>query len=66
VADWVENEVLEGEELFDRTLPPAEKRAHSRDELLQSERFGEVVVCAGVEPFDAIGERIARSQEQDR
>ena len=42
------------------------QRVESGDELREGERLGEVVVPAGREACEAVGERIAGRQEDDR
>ena len=44
----------------------AQKRPDARDELLEGERLDEVVVGAGLEACDAVGDLVARGQHQDR
>ncbi len=44
----------------------AQERAQARLQLADVERLDEVVVGAGVETVDAIGDRVARRQDQDR
>ncbi len=41
-------------------------RAHACQQLLERERLDEVVVGARVEPADAIGDRVARCQDENR
>ena len=43
-----------------------EQRAHPHEQLLDRERLHEIVVAAGVEARDPIGDRIAGGQKQDR
>ena len=69
VGDRVERQVIEGERA--RTIvvvasAPAQQRAHARHQLAQRERLDEVVVGAGVEAGDAVVDRVARGQHQDR
>src|SRR5439155_17273615 len=42
------------------------ERSDAREELVESKGLHEVVVGAGVEPFDPIADRRARGQHQDR
>ena len=43
----------------------AQQRAHPREQFLEGERLGQVVVGAGVEAGDPLGHRIAGGQHQD-
>ena len=45
---------------------PAEQRSHAGEQLVARERLHEVVVGAGVEARDAVVDRVARGQHQDR
>ena len=47
-----------------RPALPAQQRADARGELVELERLHEVIVGAGVEARDAIGDRVARGQDQ--
>ena len=49
-----------------RPALPAQQRADARRELVELERLDEVIVGAGVEARDAIGDRIARGEDQHR
>ena len=44
----------------------AEQRADAGQQLLERERLDEVVVGAGVEARDAVRDRVARREHQDR
>ena len=44
----------------------AEQRAHAREQLGERERLDDVVVGAGIEPRDAVGDLVARRQHQHR
>lgn len=44
----------------------ADQRTHTGAEFIEIERFDKVIVGAGVEPFDAIGDRVARGEDQHR
>ena len=44
----------------------AQQRAQPDDDLLDVKRLGDVVIAAGVEAGQAIGQRVARGQEQHR
>ena len=37
-----------------------------RDELAKGKRLGQIVVRAGIEPLDAVIDRVARREHQDR
>ena len=52
--------------LLDGPAGAAQQRSQPRAELLQRERLDEVVVGAGVEAFDAVGDGVARGQHQHR
>src|SRR5207302_11049525 len=45
---------------------PAQERAQTRQQLLQAEGLGEVIIGAEVQTLDAILDRIARAQNDDR
>ena len=45
---------------------PAQQGADPGEQLLERERLHQVVVGAGLEPLDAVGDRVARGQHQDR
>ena len=62
----VEREVGDGEHVAGAGCAAAQQRAHARDQLLDRERLDEVVVGAGVEPGDALGDGVAGGQQQDR
>ena len=44
----------------------AQHVAHARQQLLEAERLGDVVVAAGRQPADLVLGRVARGQEDDR
>lgn len=44
--------------------PAPQQRANARRQLIEIERFGEVVVGARVQPLHAIGDRIARGDDE--
>src|SRR4030095_13608308 len=46
--------------------PPAQQRAHPREELVEGEWLGEVVVGAEIEAGHLIGEPVARGEQQHR
>ena len=62
----VEHEVGEAQVGRARLLAPPQQRAQPRPQLAQRERLDEVVVGAGVEPVDAVVDRVARGQHQHR
>src|SRR5688572_30010057 len=64
-ADRIEQERPHGELLLDR-LTAAQSGSYAREELRECEGFDDIVVCPGIETSDAIGHRIARSQNDDR
>ncbi len=43
---------------------PAQQRPHPGEQLVERERLHEVVVGAGVETGDAVGDLVARGQHQ--
>ena len=47
------------------TAGTAEQRLQSSGELDERERFGEVVVAAGVEAGDPVDERVSSGEEED-
>ena len=61
----LEGQVGEGQPLLRRAVA-AQQRAQPRAQLLALERLDEVVVGAGVEAGDALLERVARGQQEDR
>jgi D-alanyl-D-alanine carboxypeptidase/D-alanyl-D-alanine-endopeptidase (penicillin-binding protein 4) len=67
VGARVELEVREAQDLA-VLLPPgaAQQGAQPREQLLERERLGQVVVGAGLEPGDAVGHPVARRQHQHR
>ena len=65
VSIQVERQVAHDERVVRLARPPAEG-AHARQQLLERERLGQVVVGARVESADPIGHRVARGQHQDR
>ena len=50
----------------ERRADPAQHRAHARDQLVERERLGDVVVGAGVQPAQPVGLLAARGQHDDR
>ena len=62
----VHDEVRAMEELAAARLAPAKKRPHSRQELVVREGLDEVVVRTRVQAVDAVGDRIAGGEHQDR
>src|SRR5438874_9888363 len=48
----VEEHLAEAESLLDEGGPPAQDGSDTRQQLLEPERLGQVVVGAGFEPFD--------------
>ena len=47
-------------------LPAPQERPHPGEQLVERERLGQVVVGAEVEASHAVGDAVARGQEQDR
>ncbi len=47
-------------------VPASHERTHAGQELLEGEWFGQVVVGAGVQPADPVGNGVARGQKQHR
>ena len=64
----VELEVGEAERVAARAVVAGttQQRPHARQQLLERERLGQVVVGAGVEPFDPVLDLRARGQHQHR
>ena len=59
-------EVADAQRRHAARRPPAQQRAHAREQLLALERLDEIVVGADVEALDARVERVAGGQHQDR
>ena len=67
VGDRVEHQVGVAQHLAVAVVRcAAQQRAQPRLQLAQRERLDEVVVGADVEPLDAVVDRVARGQHQDR
>jgi hypothetical protein len=62
----VEAEIPDRQHRWPVRAPPPDERAQSRTELAEAERLRQVVVGADVEPVDAIGDRVAGGEQQDR
>ena len=68
VARGVEPQLLEPDRVADRPrrAGAAQQGPQARLQLADIERLDEVVVGARVEPVDAVRDRVARGQHQDR
>ena len=49
-----------------RAVEAAQQRAHPRQQFVEHERFGQIVVGAGIEAGDAVGHGVARGEHQHR
>ena len=67
VREPVEGEVLEAENARTVVLTAAsQQRSYTREQLAQRERLDEIIVGTGVQAGDAVIDRVARGQHQDR
>jgi hypothetical protein len=62
----IHDEIGAAEQLTAAWLAPAKERAHPREELVEREGLGEIVIGAGVESGDAVGDGVACGEHQDR
>ena len=65
VRGAVQRESRQSHDLGREGLAAAQHGAHARGELCHVEGLGEVVVCAGVEPVDALAHLCERGEEHD-
>jgi hypothetical protein len=66
VRDRVEGEVGVRQRLVRVGVGSSEERAHAGEELFEGERLDEVVVGARVEAGDAVADRVAGGEHEDR